>query len=134
MYAIGNKKIARHILFEIERRASGHAWESDGAKHTVEHVLPENPGEHWDAFTEQEQDRWIYRLGNLTLLDAARNRELGHCAFADKRAAYRQSEFQITRKLAEEYEQWTPRELRARQAWMAKQACAIWRIETFARR
>ena len=124
-----NKKIARHILFEIERRASGRAWESDGAKHTVEHVLPENPDEHWSTFTEQEQDRWIYRLGNLTLLDATVNRALGNRAFADKRAAYRRSGFHITQKLAEEYESWTPQALRARQAWMAKQACAIWRID-----
>ena len=39
------------------------------------------------------------------------------------------SEFAITRKLAEDYDTWTPDKIRSRQAWMARQATTIWRID-----
>lgn len=123
-----NKKVARYILFAIERRESGREWNVDNAKVTLEHVLPENPGEHWSQIGESEQERLVYRLGNLTLLTAAANRELGSSAFASKRASYAQSELVITQKIAADHEDWTAKAVRDRQNWMARQACAIWQI------
>ncbi|NOY81905.1 MAG: HNH endonuclease, partial [Kiritimatiellaeota bacterium] len=62
------------------------------------------------------------------LLEAKANRELGNAPFAEKREAYRKSTFAITRKLAEDYDCWTPEKLQARQRWMARQARSIWSI------
>jgi hypothetical protein len=70
----------------------------------------------------------VYRLGNMTLLQSGANRNLGTVDYAQKRAAYQQSGFVITRKLAEENADWTPERIAARQNWMATQATAIWRI------
>ena len=83
-----------------------------------------------EQFDEQQRAACTYRLGNLTLLTATRNRDAGNAGYAAKRAIYRNSEFAITRKLAEDYDTWTADKIRSRQAWMARQATTIWRIDS----
>ena len=125
-----NKKVARFILFRLERHLSaGGDFEFESARYNIEHVLPEHPEAGWEQFDEQQREAFTYRLGNLSLLAAAHNREAGNAGFGDKRAAYGDSEFAITRQLGEEYDTWTVDKIRSRQNWMARQATAIWRIE-----
>ena len=124
-----NKKVARFILFRIERQLSERSFDFESAKYNIEHILPESPGDGWDQFDDQQREACTYRLGNLTLLTASTNRNAGNAGFAEKHTAYRDSEFAITGKLAEEYDTWTVDKIRSRQSWMAKQATSIWRIE-----
>ncbi len=123
-----NKKVVRYILFELERHLSEQEFDAESAQYGLEHVLPENPADGWEGFSESEHDRFVYRLGNMTLLKAATNRELGNSPFPQKREAYKDSEFAITQKLAEEYDSWTPDKIQSRQRWMANQAKSIWSI------
>ena len=44
--------------------------------------------------------------------------------------AFKESDFAITRNLADQYDQWTVEKIRANQRWMAKQATAIWRVNS----
>ncbi len=124
-----NRKVARLVLFQFERRASGRSFDFESARYDLEHVLPEHPGDDWQQFDDQQRAAATYRLGNLTLLTASRNRDAGNAGYPEKRPIYRNSEFAITRKLAEDYDTWTPDKIRARQAWMARQATTIWRID-----
>ena len=123
-----SKKIARFVLFQIERHASGTGFDSESARYDLEHVLPENPGDNWRQFDDRQREACTYRLGNLTLLTAAGNRAVGNAGYCTKRPVYQNSEFAITRKLAEDYDTWTPDKIRSRQAWMARQATTLWRI------
>jgi len=124
-----NRKVARFVLFQIEQQASASSFDFESARYDIEHVLPEHPGEDWQQFDDRQRDACTYRLGNLTLLTAGHNRDAGNAGYAAKRAIYHGSEFAITRKLAEDYDTWTPDKIRSRQAWMARQATAIWRID-----
>ena len=124
-----NRKVVRFVLFQVERHASGTSFEFESARYDLEHVLPENPGDDWPQFDDQQREACTYRLGNLTLLTAADNRAAGNAGYCAKRPVYRNSEFAITRKLAEDYDTWTPDKLRSRQAWLARQATTIWRID-----
>ena len=94
-------------------------------------MLPEHPGEDWQQFDDRQRDACTYRLGNLTLLTSGHNRDAGNAGYAAKRSIYHGSEFAITRKLAEHYDTWTPDKIRSRQAWMARQATGIWRIDSW---
>ncbi len=123
-----NNKVVRFILFQLEAQLSGQRFESASAKYSIEHVLPENPGDNWHEFDDQQRAASTYRLGNMTLLTTADNRDLGNSGYAAKRAIYQQSDFAITRKLAEDFDAWTAERLGAHQAWMAKQATGIWRV------
>ena len=123
-----NNKVARFILFRLEEQLSGKALDFESAKYSVEHVLPERPGEDWEQFDDQQREAFTYRLGNLTPLATADNRELGNAGFSEKRRVYQASEFALTRQLAEDFDAWSVEKIRSHQEWMAKQATGIWRI------
>lgn len=124
-----NKKVMRFILFQLEEHLSSNAFEIESSRYTIEHIFPENPSDdNWRQFTEQQQEGFTHRLGNMTILEANYNRDLGRSGYDKKRLAYEKSCFAITRNLADQYDQWTMEKIRANQRWMAKQATSIWRV------
>lgn len=127
-----NSRIVRYILCKLERRLSGTEPDLDSDALSIEHVLPQRPEQGWHEFPEHDPESYTYRLGNMTLLETGRNRDLGTADYPTKRAIYADSAFAITRKLAEENADWTPERLDGRQRWMANQATAIWRIDQLA--
>lgn len=124
-----NKKIVRYILFEIEKQVSGKAFEFESAKYTIEHILPENPSDEWNNIEESKQDRLIYRIGNMTILETAKNREIGNSSYSSKTAAYSESEFRITSAICEHYNTWDEKKVTARQNKMSDVAAGIWKME-----
>jgi len=124
-----NKKVVRYILFEIERQRSDQNFDFESATYNLEHILPVSPSEGWEHIEEAKQDRLIYRIGNMTPLEASRNRDLGNGDYASKRSVYAQSCFQITRAIAEHYDTWDEAKIEARQRQLANMAAGIWKIE-----
>jgi hypothetical protein len=124
-----NKKVVRYILFVIEHQRSGQDFDFESASYNLEHILPEHPDDSWAYIEEPKQDRLIYRIGNMTPLETKRNRQLGNGDYASKRAVYEKSDFQITRAIAEHYEEWDEQKIEARQKHLAKLAASLWRID-----
>lgn len=123
------KKIVRYILCKIEQHVSqGSPIEFDNDKINIEHILPQNPGEGWETIRDETLDAFVYRLGNMTLMNASANRDEGNGPFAQKKLAYETSPFGITRMIGEDHEEWNPDWIAGRQFWMAQQAGTIWRI------
>lgn len=123
-----NRRVVRYILFQIERHVSNQDFDFESEKYNIEHVLPEHPAGSWANFTDEQVERFVYRLGNMTPLDAARNRDIQNSPFQEKAAEYERSVFEITRRIAAENTEWTVERVSARQRWMADQATSIWRI------
>lgn len=123
-----NKRIVRYILFGIEKFASRNEYDMDSDKYDIEHILPENPEEHWDQFSDMDHENALYRLGNMTLLTSPENRDLGNQAYEVKRETYKNSNFFITQKIAEDNNEWTVARIAAHQNWMANQAKSIWKV------
>lgn len=123
-----NRQVARYILFEIERHFTNRAFEYTSDKYSLEHILPEHPNESWTTFTDEQIDRCIYRIGNLSPLEAAQNRDIGNKSYEEKRNIFEKSGFEITRRIASENTIWNPERIESRQEWLANQATAIWRI------
>ncbi|MGG7056176.1 DUF262 domain-containing protein [Nitrosomonas sp. ANs5] len=124
-----NRKVVRYILFEIERQRSGQNFDFQSAIYNLEHILPENPSPAWSYIEESKQDRLIYRIGNMTLLEASRNRDLGNGDYATKRQVYRQSVFKTTQAVAENYDNWDEQKIESRQKQLALVAAGIWKID-----
>lgn len=101
----------------------------ESSTYSLEHILPANPGKGWSHVEEGKQEGLIYRLGNMTPIETTQNRAVGNGDYAKKRAVYAESTFQITRSVAEYYENWDAREIEARQQQLAKVATGIWRID-----
>jgi hypothetical protein len=123
-----NRQVMRYILFEIERHVADHAFDYASDKYALEHILPEHPDESWISFTDEQIDRCVYRIGNLTPLETTKNREIGNKSYLEKKRVFEQSGFSITRRVAEENREWSPDRIASRQQWLANQATAIWRL------
>ena len=124
-------KLAKYVLVQLEGDASGRAGDPEAHPATVEHVLPENPSGDWaGSFPPEKWDAAVDRLGNLTLLERAANREVGSGAYARKRAAYEASAYALSRQIAElAPEEWTLPLLEERQRRLAERAVRIWRVD-----
>ena len=125
------KRIARFILAKIEEHLSGILPDHDSDRFNIEHILPENVTEEWDDISELEHEQFVYRLGNLCLLESSANNRIGNEPFEVKKAAYTQSEFQIPKRVAAENSSWDPSRIERQQNWMAEQAKTIWRVSQF---
>jgi len=90
--------------------------------------LPESlSDDNWCQFNEQEE-AFTYRLGDIVLLEANNNHDLGHSGYNKKRFIYPKSDFAMTRDLADKYDRWTVEKICANQKRMAKRATSIWRV------
>ena len=120
-----SKKIV-FLLRGIEMHLSGQAPQNL----TLEHVLPYNPGDDWQAYFGREiYENAIDRLGNMALLPSSQN--MGQEVFAQKRERLQASEYRINRHIAE-YSEWNMNCLEDHQRWLAKQATAVWKISEYA--
>jgi Protein of unknown function DUF262/Protein of unknown function (DUF1524) len=122
-----NAKILRYILCRLEAQNST-PLDPDSPQLTIEHVLPQNPGTGWSAFEDRDLDEFVYRLGNMVLLEPTKNREAGRESYAIKREILARSQVPLTRQLADENQEWTPQRLEARQRALARIATGVWRI------
>ena len=123
-----NLRVVRYILCELEKHSSGNDYDFESDSFNVEHILPQNPELGWDTFNDEEVEAMIYRLGNMTLLKKGTNKNLGNEAFSVKKPVFSESQFELTRKIAEENADWTPERISARQKALAKMATSVWRI------
>lgn len=122
-------RLVRFILCELEQYVSNHSgidFSSDAFN--IEHILPQNAPDGWGGFSYEEMNALTYRFGNMTLLQANANRDLGTVEYAQKQEILKQSNFVLTRKLAEQYTEWTPETIASWQRWLANQAKTVWRI------
>ena len=128
------KKLAKYVLARLEQDAAGRACDPETDPGTIEHILPENPVDAWEEdFPAERWEASVYRLGNLTLLEPAANRNVGNSVYTGKLDAYRNSIYALTRRLPEMApERWTPELMDERQRRLAERAMHLWRSD-FAR-
>lgn len=131
---ISKAYIARYYLRKLEQ-AYRTTLELEPIKNpekvNLEHVLPENPTnlqKDWPSFDENLHKTYYRRIGNLTLLDKKMNSDIGNGPFEGKKTVYKESELQITKKIAE-YDDWTPSEIETRQKELAIKAVEIWNLK-----
>ena len=124
-------KVARYVLARLETDAGERAVDPETDPATVEHVLPENPAGAWaGVFPPERWEAAVDRLGNLTLLERTRNRNVGSAAYPAKRDAYESSAYAITREIAGlAPEEWSPALLEERQRRLAARAVRLWRAD-----
>lgn len=120
------KKLIKYIICQLEKDASGIEVNEDSF--SIEHILPETPTAAWEQnFTDSEVERMVYRLGNLTPLEASLNRQIGNDIYSNKQAVYQQSVYTLTKDIVAE--EWTPDTLTRRQRELAGRAVHIWKSD-----
>lgn len=94
------KKIVRFILCALEKQLSRSDYDFSSDSFNIEHVLPQNAPDAWEGFTYEESIALADRLGNMTLLQSSDNNDLGTKEYAQKRQVYENSNFELTKRLA----------------------------------
>lgn len=123
-----NKKIVRHILCELERHEHQSTLDDADDNFNIEHILPENPQEHWSHIDDNQLESFVYRLGNMILLETKKNRDAANLPYADKISIYETSNLKTPRVIVENYQAWDTQSIENRQQKMAKHATGIWKI------
>ena len=129
--ARARKKLLKYILCRLEEDAGGIARDPEADPASIEHILPQNPSGDWtEAFSALELEAAVDRIGNATLLESAVNRNIGGAPYSDKRPAYEQSAYALTRQVAEMApEEWTFVLMERRQQYLAQRAVQVWRSD-----
>lgn len=127
-FSKGKERIVRYLLCELEKQTSQTALSETDDLLTVEHVLPQSPGDAWPQFATDELDSMTFRLANLVLMHRSPNRRAGNKSWAEKRPLLLQSNIGLTRQLAEQNAEWTPTQLMARQRALAHLAKSVWKV------
>ncbi len=122
-------KRLRYLLAKIEKQLSGTDINDAMMEATVEHILPENPGETgWDHFSAEAHERSFERLGNYSLLERSLNgQQAGNAPFPQKQPVYALSQYRTSKDLAQ-YTDWTEEAISKRQVQMARIAKSVWSL------
>lgn len=122
------KALVKYILIKIENQIASQDYQPEEAVATIEHILPENPGDIWNShFPVDIQEDYIYRLGNYALLEASINNKLdNNMSFENKLVQYKQSSYMLSNDYCN-YDKFNPKVVALRQDKMATVAKGIWK-------
>jgi len=130
-------KITALVLLELEREHFSNNHDGltvDGFQ--IEHIAPQKAFSKekftpWRSKFDHDEDRfnnYKKRLGNLTPLASSQNQRAGSKPFAEKCREYHTSEFIMTQKLADEYDDWSYDAIEERTAELASLVIDTWSI------
>ena len=124
----GDKKQLRYTLYKLEAQEGGSMYDFESDTGTIEHILPESYPENWrEFFSEEEYERNVFLLGNLTLLEPSKNNKgAADKSFDENKSIYSSSKYRITNEI--DFNSWIPNAVKQRQAHLAKIASAVWKV------
>ena len=124
---VSRVSIARLLLRKIEDtlRSSDELEVASNQKVHLEHIYPKSPiGDRLP-----EHNRWVNRIGNLTLLGRRMNTSIRNSSFdIKKEEGYQGSEIELTRQLLD-YDGWTVFDIESRQRMLSAQAARAFALE-----
>lgn len=127
-------KFDRYYLLELEifsrqQQEPEFVPNRDEGEVNLEHIFARNADiSEWPLFSTVEPEDWIWRLGNLVLLQKSQNERLGNDPFSSKKSVLARSQLLLTNE-AGQVPDWSPANIEARQAKLAQIAVRAWRRE-----
>lgn len=125
---------ARAILLRLEEgMQDASVTKTFGGRITIEHVLPQALKEqYWkDRFQPADQQKWLHKLGNLTLLCGKKNTRAQYYDFLRKKEIYlklnEKVSFDMTKEVCDASE-WTVAHIEKRQGKLIDAAKTLWAI------
>ncbi len=124
-------KLARYYLRSLENTARGESnpefIPNDNTVINLEHIMPQSAGDNWPQITNQDIETHVNRLGNLILLQADKNAQIGNASFDEKKLVYKKSSFQLTNQVGDTYN-WNIHSIENRQKILAELAVKTWQL------
>lgn len=126
---------AQAILFRLEEAMQDDSvTKTFSGRITIEHILPQAlKDDYWkNRFTPEEQQQWLHRLGNLTLLSGHKNYKAQYYAFDRKKDIYNSRmsrvSFDLTKAVCE-VDEWNAEAIAHRHDELMTKARSIWTVE-----
>jgi hypothetical protein len=126
---VSRPHLARYYLRALEKSLKSdpqpeYVANEEVTEINLEHVLPLSPGKDWNV--DNDVARAAQRLlGNMVLLRANQNRDIGNKSFVEKCEIFKNSGYYVTQQVSE-YSEWKLDDIRKRQAALAKIAVRTW--------
>lgn len=129
---VSKNNIARYYLIALEN-GEKNISEPELVPNTneevvnLEHILPKraNDKDWGSTFNSEERKDWVYRMGNLALLQKGPNGRIGNKPFNDKKQVLLSSSFILTKEAGEQPD-WNKEAINGRQEKLAKLAARVW--------
>lgn len=127
---VSKASLARYYLRALEMAAKSDAapWfvpNDDRETINLEHVLPEKPEGNWNHIPPDVAKVYVKRVGNLALMLAKSNSDLRSASFDAKKAVYKDSPYETTRRIASNRE-WNTNQIEDRQRILSSLALKAW--------
>jgi len=124
--------IARYLLRALEMKAKGDTEPENIPNDeenviNVEHILPEHPANNWPGIEPEAASALYKRLGNMVLMQSSKNSLIGNSSFSEKKKVLKESAFILTSEVGKE-SKWEAKQIKERQAKLAKLAVQTWPI------
>lgn len=125
--------LARYYLRALETKRKGGTNPElmpldDEQVINLEHVLPENPEEHWPDLDSETIAAYWKRIGNMVILQAKKNSLIGNNPFSEKKPVLASSAFLLTQEVGKETA-WGTNEIVERQKRLAALAVETWPLK-----
>ena len=118
------KETIRYIYRNIHRYIDTNMeLNIDNSEVHIEHIMPENP-KQWNV-DEETHENYLWRLGNLCLLDGPTNIEISNKPFKEKKDGYGKSKIEPNKELAK-LDKWDKKAIEDRQKRLFEYAKEIW--------
>ena len=132
----GNKANLEFILTSVEQRKATEASLlqnfTKNSPYTIEHVMPKKLNEGWrQELGENHQDihrSWVNTLPNLTLTNAAKNKQISNSEFAKKKESLEADSFEKLNERILDKTNWDVESLEDRKDWWFEMVEELWPI------
>lgn len=126
---VSKSHLARYYLRALELKVKGsdepELVPNEDTVITLEHILPQNPENGWNHIDSEIAKSYYKRLGNMVLLQASKNSEIGNKPFEEKREIFEKSPYYLTNMVARN-SSWGIEEIKQRQKTLAENAVELW--------
>lgn len=110
-----NRDVCHFLLSDIENGSSKEYV--DCLTLSIEHIMPQHPGDEWNHIPAKDRERYLHTLGNLTL--TGYNPELSNKGFGSKKELFQPSKVRVLNKDVTAREQWNTDTILARGSRLA---------------
>lgn len=133
-FSTKSSPLAYYILSELEKSyVRGVLPAPHGLEQHVEHIMPKKPSRASTRIHEwghvrnlPEYKEYVYKLGNLLILESSINQNVGNAEFNMKKIQYMESSLHYPKEVAIK-ENWSFNTIEERQKQMAKRAVQVWK-------
>jgi hypothetical protein len=126
---VSKSHLARYYLRALEMKIKGEPEPelvpNEDTVINLEHVMPVNPKKGWEHIPADDATLNYRRIGNMVLLQASKNNELGNKPFPEKRPTLKASPYLLT-KMVGQKSSWDIADIDERQWKLAKLAVETW--------